>query len=91
MSAFKKIFDPTPAGEDKISDLVLGDRFKERVNRMRRETDQERKATLKRALPAFTASGIFSGRNDSDLMQHSGVIAIDIDYKDNTTWATTTN
>ena len=83
VSAFKKIFDPTPAGEDKISDLVLGDRFKERVNRMRRETDQERKAMLKRALPAFTASGIFSGRNDSDLMQHSGVIAIDIDYKDN--------
>jgi hypothetical protein len=83
VSVFKKIFDPTPAGENKIIDLVVGDRFADRVNRMRRETDQERKTMLKKTLPAFTASGVFSGRNDSDLMRHSGVIAIDIDYKDN--------
>jgi hypothetical protein len=32
--------------------------------------------------PAVMASGLFSGRNDSDLQEHSGVLVIDIDEKD---------
>lgn len=35
-------------------------------------------------IPAVTVSGLFSGRKDNDLLEHSGIIAIDIDDKDQT-------
>lgn len=36
----------------------------------------------KTKIPAVTASGYFSGRKDSDLQEHSGLLVIDIDEKD---------
>lgn len=38
----------------------------------------------KQKIPAVTASGLFSGRLDSDLQEHSGIVVIDIDNKDQT-------
>ncbi len=40
--------------------------------------------TTKQKIPAVTASGLFTGRKDSELQEHSGLIAIDIDEKDQT-------
>ena len=39
------------------------------------------KAT-KENIPAVTVSGLFTGRKDSDISEHSGLLAIDIDEKD---------
>lgn len=36
----------------------------------------------KTKIPAVTPSGLFDGRKDSDLKQHSGILCIDIDGKD---------
>jgi len=36
----------------------------------------------KKSIPAATVSGNFDGRNDKDLVEHSGLIVIDIDKKD---------
>jgi len=36
----------------------------------------------KQKIPAVTASGLFLGRKDSDLKEHSGLLVIDIDDKD---------
>lgn len=38
---------------------------------------------LKKQLPCFTPSGIFNSRKNSGLTEHSGVVCIDIDAKDN--------
>jgi hypothetical protein len=38
--------------------------------------------TDKAAIKAVTASGLFSGRKDSELAEHSGLLVIDIDEKD---------
>ncbi len=38
--------------------------------------------TLKKALPCFTPSGVFSYRNSNGLKNFSGVICLDIDYID---------
>jgi hypothetical protein len=37
----------------------------------------------KLALPCFTASGVFSKRNNNGLLEHNGVAQIDLDGKDN--------
>jgi hypothetical protein len=39
---------------------------------------------LKKALPAFTASGTFKHRSEKGLLELSGIISIDIDAQDNT-------
>lgn len=45
--------------------------------------DPEDKKALKAEAKCITISGTFSQRNESGLIQHSGLIAIDIDLKDN--------
>ena len=49
------------------------------VDQIRRESDKEKRTELKKQLPAITPSGLFSGRKDSDLIKHSGFIALDFD------------
>lgn len=40
-------------------------------------------SVLKSLLPGITVSGVFSRRNEKGLLQHSGLICLDIDWKDN--------
>lgn len=61
-----------------------GNRYKERVQAVRTETDEERRRSLKHALPAATISGVFyPTRGKDNLVSHSGLLCIDIDGKDN--------
>lgn len=83
VSVFKGVHASTPAGTKSIGLLVDNEKFADRVEAVRNEKNTVQKNILKTKLWAFTASGIFSGRNDKDLIAHSGVIAIDIDHKDN--------
>lgn len=56
----------------------------DQVHRIRGIEDKDERDRLKKQLPVITASGIFSGRATMDnLVRHTGLMAIDIDGKDN--------
>lgn len=59
------------------------DYLKAIVEKIRTSSNEKEKKDLKSKLPAITPSGIFRERRASMLEQHSGLICIDIDGKDN--------
>ncbi len=52
------------------------------VEAIRKEDDPVKAKALKKRLPAITPSGIFSGRGEDHLLQHSGLICLDFDGVD---------
>lgn len=70
-----------------LKDCILTDGYKEIANRIRvGKTEEERhkkKEELKLNIPTVTVSGSFTNRTADGLKTSSGLIAIDIDYKDN--------
>lgn len=54
-------------------------KWKSIVEPVRRESDKEKRNTLKKNLVSVTVSGLFSERKENLLITHSGFIAIDID------------
>lgn len=78
------IFDPKPTG--KVSLLrFLKPRTEavQRVLAVRECADATEQKRLKMQLPAVTPSGIFSYRKAENLLAHSGLVCLDIDFKDN--------
>lgn len=58
--------------------------YKDDILRLRAVFDKETRNALKRSLPQATISGVFSPtRAKYNLSQHSGLICVDIDAKDN--------
>lgn len=58
--------------------------YKDDILRLRAVFDKEKRNALKRGLPQATISGVFSPtRAKNNLFQHSGLICVDIDAKDN--------
>ena len=49
------------------------------VRAIRSEKDKEKRNQLKQSLPAICFSGKFTKRNDSSLVEHSGLICLDFD------------
>jgi predicted NAD-dependent protein-ADP-ribosyltransferase YbiA (DUF1768 family) len=58
-------------------------KYRQAVEQIRAESDKSRRDLLKARLPAVTISGIFTRRDSKSLVKHSGLIAIDIDQKEN--------
>lgn len=59
-------------------------KYKDDILRLRAVFDKEKRNALKRSLPQATISGVFSPtRAKNNLSQHSGLICVDIDAKDN--------
>jgi hypothetical protein len=55
---------------------------KELVKSIRKESDKTKRNVLKQSLPAICFSGKFTKRNDTSLIEHSGLICLDFDgYK----------
>ncbi len=54
-------------------------RWQDQVLQVRAISDKKRRDALKKSLPGVTFSGLFSKRKDDCLIQHSGVICIDLD------------
>jgi hypothetical protein len=52
---------------------------KDLVKKIRIETNKSERNELKKKLPAICFSGVFNKRNDSSLMEHSGIICLDFD------------
>lgn len=53
--------------------------WQDHVLPIRSEKNKNKRRDLKKSVPAVTISGIFEQRRDDKLLQHSGLIAIDID------------
>lgn len=57
--------------------------YRKVVDKIRLSTNKEEISALKSILPAVTISGKFKERNLNGLIKHTGLMAIDIDGKDN--------
>ena len=55
-------------------------RWQNFIEPIRIEADKKKRDMLKRNIPSVTISGLFDARSESDLLQHSGFICIDIDH-----------
>jgi len=90
VSFFKKITDPKNSEVKSFFELM--NQIREGEYRLHVENLREKKQKgaskdevekLKRSLPLFTASGLFSERYDEKLIEHSGKLAIDFDKLEN--------
>jgi hypothetical protein len=62
---------------------LRSDKYAGQVAHIRTLADKAGRDKLKAALPCITPSGTFSHRSEKSLLQHSGLICLDIDYKEN--------
>jgi predicted P-loop ATPase len=69
---------------DKQTTITLNEYFKGIINGRWQDSviDYRAGKTDKVKIPAATVSGLFKGRKDADLSEHSGILVIDIDEKD---------
>lgn len=80
VSVFANVLDTEPIATASLKDVLYSEKVKAKVDEIRSTGNKD----LKKSLPSFTASGVFSIRSDAGLVEHSGVVCIDIDKKDNT-------
>lgn len=86
VSFYAKITSTKPKSAQKLLDLLTRAGFKDAVMNVREIKRTEGEQAYKEAkqnLPTYTVSGLFSGASAETLKQHSGLICIDIDKKDN--------
>lgn len=82
VSIYKNISDTAGQRGDLYSFLTT-DKWKYLSDQVRMESDKESRTNLKKQLPCCTPSGLFAERSKAGLIQHSGIICIDIDGADN--------
>ena len=67
-----------------IYNAITGDFYKERTDKLRSINDPKQARQFKATnFDYCTFSGTFSSRNDKNLMQHSGLLAVDFDHLPN--------
>ena len=75
----KETDQPFYVDVEKIIERIKDGSSQELVRDIRSETDKEKRNELKQQLPAICFSGKFSKRNDSSILEHSGLICLDFD------------
>jgi len=84
VSYFKNCMDVKHPATVNLLTFLRSEKYREAVETVRAEPDKTRRDDLKkRLLPGITPSGIFSERDEDHLVNHSGLIALDIDFKEN--------
>jgi len=82
ITIFKDIKDtaqPFYRDVEKIINRIREGSSQEIVRAIRVEKDKEKRNLLKQSLPAICFSGKFTKRNDTSLLEHSGLICLDFD------------
>jgi len=82
VTIFKDIKDTSqPFFRDvqKIIERIRNGASKDIVRSIRLQSDKEKRNELKQKLPAICFSGKFNKRNDSSILEHSGLICLDFD------------
>lgn len=84
VSFFENYFDKTEGVLVNLMDWLTDETKKEKVLKIRQLEDKTQIDKIKRTLPAITPSSIcLRKEKGSELIKHSGLIQIDIDYKQN--------
>lgn len=86
ISLFKNEYTPGNPTATTIADVINGIKYgkwRAMVEPIRAEADKEARTKLKGQLPRVTFSGSFLYRKETEIIQHSGYICIDIDDTDN--------
>lgn len=83
VSYFESLQNKKPIEELSLKNVLFNDKWSDKITKLRSEKDTEKRNKLKNSLPFFVPSGITTGRKDSDMVKHNGIICIDIDKKDN--------
>lgn len=82
ISCFANCKTTTPKSVNLLGWLT-SKKYYSKVNDIRSIQDENLQRVIKKSLPAITPSGVFRYRSMKHLIQHSGFIAIDIDFDDN--------
>ena len=82
ISCFAHCKATTPKNVNLLGWLTT-DKHRSKVENIRSIQDENLQKMIKKSLPAITPAGVFSYRNTEHLIEHSGFIAIDIDFYDN--------
>lgn len=83
ISCFKDYRTAENPAEINLVTWLTSEKYADKVKYIRGCEDPDEIKGLKASLPAVTVSGLFSARNMEGLIQHSGLICIDIDRKEN--------
>lgn len=83
VSLFGNFREVHPMSTVDISSWLFSEEYRPQVDEIRRTQDSEQRRRLKASLPCITPNGIFRQRSASQLIQHSGLLCIDIDGADN--------
>jgi VirE N-terminal domain/Primase C terminal 2 (PriCT-2) len=84
VSYFKNVADVSNPVTVNLLTFLSSEKHRENVLKIRAIPDKETRDRLKvQLLPGITPSGVFSHRSEAHLIQHSGLLAGDIDFKDN--------
>lgn len=83
VSCYKNYYSTEPKNINLLT-WLSSQLYKAKVDYIRTIEDDDTRAKQKALLPAITPSGLFRERNNDGIYQHSGLMQIDIDYKDNT-------
>lgn len=84
VSIFASYTSKLPKGKVNLWEWLLRENeYTPTVMLIRTISDKKERNAIKSRLPAITPSGIFSERKADKLIEHSGIICIDIDGKDN--------
>ena len=84
VSYFQKCSDCTRPAKINLLTFLKSDKHRAAVERIRAIETKVKRDELKCALlPGITPSGVFSYRAENSLIKHSGLIAGDVDMKDN--------
>jgi hypothetical protein len=82
VSGFENCKSISPKEVNLLSWLT-SDKYRDKVEQVRKIQDENIQKVIKASLPAITPSGTFSTRSEKGLIEHSGFMAFDIDFKDN--------
>ena len=85
VSIYKNVLDTTgkPVELSKILNAIKSGHWAKTIEELRNITEEKEQKVFKNTLPCFTPSGVFNTRPVEALKEHSGVLVIDIDTKDN--------
>ena len=83
VSLFENFYSKEPVGEISLSKFLLTSKFKEQVEDYRKSADEKLRKKIKGSLMCVTPSGTFNYGKESDIIKHTGLLCIDIDFKDN--------
>jgi hypothetical protein len=82
VSLFKSYNDPNPV-DINLMTFINSRKHKDVINLIRMMDKKEERDIEKSKLPCITPSGTFTYRHEKGLINHSGLIQFDIDYKGN--------